>query len=51
MTEYSKGSNIVGMLGVIGPKRMKYPEVLPLVDYTSKLISNILTEKTGGDDE
>lgn len=51
MTEYSKGSNIIGMLGVIGPKRMRYPEVLPLVDYTSKLISNILTEKTGGDDE
>ncbi|MCX8083643.1 MAG: heat-inducible transcriptional repressor HrcA [Calditerrivibrio sp.] len=50
LTEYKRGSNIIGMLGVIGPKRMRYPEVLPIVDYTSKLITNILTE-IGGDDE
>ncbi|MCA1932422.1 MAG: heat-inducible transcriptional repressor HrcA [Calditerrivibrio sp.] len=50
MTEYHRGANVVGMLGVIGPKRMRYPEVLPIVDYTSKLITNILTE-IGGDDD
>lgn len=50
LTDYRRGDNIVGMLGVIGPKRMRYPQVLPIVDYTSKLITNILTE-IGGDDE
>lgn len=50
MTDYYKGANVVGMLGVIGPKRMRYPEVLPIVDYTSKLITNILRE-IGGDDD
>lgn len=50
LTDYKRGNNVVGMLGVIGPKRMRYPQVLPIVDYTSKLITNILTE-IGGDDE
>jgi len=50
LTDYKRGDTIVGMLGVIGPKRMRYPQVLPIVDYTSKLITNILTE-IGGDDE
>ena len=38
---YSKGDTVLGALGIIGPLRMKYEEIIPLVDYTSKLISSL----------
>jgi heat-inducible transcriptional repressor len=34
-----------GLLGVIGPMRMAYRRVIPLVDYTAKLITKIFQEK------
>ncbi|MEN2494237.1 MAG: Heat-inducible transcription repressor HrcA [Hyphomicrobiaceae bacterium hypho_1] len=34
---------IVGVLGVIGPKRLNYARVIPIVDYTARLISRLLT--------
>ncbi|MGZ3515022.1 MAG: heat-inducible transcriptional repressor HrcA, partial [Thermodesulfobacteriota bacterium] len=39
---YSCGSEVVGVLGVIGPRRMNYSRVIPLVDYTAKLLTEIL---------
>jgi heat-inducible transcriptional repressor len=29
-------------LGVIGPTRMNYARIIPMVDYTSKLIGHLL---------
>ena len=40
-----KAGNIVGTLGVIGPVRMQYRQVIQVVDYTSKLLSRILDER------
>ena len=37
--------NVVGTLGVIGPVRMQYKQVIQVVDYTSKLLSRILDER------
>ena len=34
---------IVGTLGVIGPTRMAYERVIPIVDITAKLLSNALS--------
>lgn len=34
-----------GTLGVIGPKRMKYSKVIAIVDYMSKILSEILTNR------
>jgi heat-inducible transcriptional repressor len=34
----------VGILGVLGPKRMEYPRIMSLVEYTAKLVSRMLTE-------
>ena len=34
---------IIGILGVIGPKRLNYGRVIPMVDYTARLISRLLT--------
>ena len=34
---------IVGALGVIGPTRLNYGRIIPMVDYTARLISKALT--------
>ena len=34
---------IVGVLGVIGPTRLNYARIIPMVDYTARLISRALT--------
>jgi heat-inducible transcriptional repressor len=33
---------IVGVIGVIGPTRLNYARVIPMVDYTAKVISKLL---------
>jgi heat-inducible transcriptional repressor len=33
---------IVGVLGVIGPTRLNYARVIPMVDYTAKVVSKLL---------
>lgn len=39
---FKSGTNTLGVLGVIGPTRMGYGKVIPIVDYTAKLISTLL---------
>jgi heat-inducible transcriptional repressor len=33
---------IVGAIGVIGPSRMNYSRIIPLVDYTAKMVGKLL---------
>ena len=33
---------IVGVIGVIGPTRLNYARVIPMVDYTAKLVGKLL---------
>src|SRR5450830_901314 len=40
---YGVNGKIVGTLGVIGPTRMAYERVIPIVDITAKLLSNALS--------
>jgi heat-inducible transcriptional repressor len=40
---YEADGQIVGTLGVIGPTRMAYERVIPIVDITAKLLSNALS--------
>ena len=40
---YRVGSEQVGMLAVLGPRRMPYPRVMALVDYTAGVLSRLLT--------
>ncbi|MGB5607001.1 MAG: heat-inducible transcriptional repressor HrcA, partial [Gammaproteobacteria bacterium] len=42
---YSIDNQIVGMLGVIGPTRMAYERVIPIVDATARLLSAALKQK------
>jgi heat-inducible transcriptional repressor len=37
----TKGS-IVGVIGVIGPTRLNYARVIPMVDYTARVVSKLL---------
>ena len=37
---------IIGAIGVIGPTRMNYAHIIPMVDYTSKLISRLLGQQS-----
>lgn len=39
---YSEGERVIGVLGVIGPTRMEYQRVVPIVDVTAKLLSAAL---------
>jgi heat-inducible transcriptional repressor len=38
---HSSQSDLVGAIGVIGPTRMNYARIIPMVDYTAKLISRL----------
>ncbi|HMK64710.1 MAG TPA: heat-inducible transcriptional repressor HrcA [Thermodesulfobacteriota bacterium] len=42
---YNKGKYPIGTLGVIGPTRMNYDRVIPIVDYTARVVSKILENK------
>lgn len=39
---YKFDNDVVGVLGVIGPKRMAYDRVIPIVDITAKLLTDAL---------
>lgn len=43
---YSINDQAVGVLGVIGPTRMKYERVIPLVDLTAKLVGAALNHQS-----
>ena len=40
---YGVDGKVVGTLGVIGPTRMAYERVIPIVDITARLLSNALS--------
>jgi heat-inducible transcriptional repressor len=42
---YSLGDQVVGVLGVIGPTRMAYERVIPIVDMTAKLLGAALNSR------
>jgi heat-inducible transcriptional repressor len=42
---YEADGQVVGTLGVIGPTRMAYERVIPIVDITAKLLSSALSNK------
>ena len=41
---YKAGDEVVGVLGVIGPTRMAYERVIPIVDITAKLVGSALNK-------
>jgi heat-inducible transcriptional repressor len=39
-TDVARG--VVGVIGVIGPTRLNYARIIPMVDYTAKIVSKLL---------
>ena len=42
---YASGDSVIGVLGVIGPTRMAYERVIPIVDMTAKLLGAALNSR------
>ncbi|GMR03354.1 MAG: heat-inducible transcriptional repressor HrcA [Thermodesulfovibrionia bacterium] len=42
---YNDGNRTLGTIGVIGPTRMDYEMVIPIVDLTAKTLTQILSER------
>ena len=38
----NKEQEIIGAIGVVGPTRLNYAKIVPLVDYTSKIIGKVV---------
>jgi len=45
-TSYQVNGEVVGILGVVGPTRMAYDRVVPVVDVTSRLLSAALNSSS-----
>jgi heat-inducible transcriptional repressor len=35
-------ADIVGAIGIIGPTRLNYARIIPMVDYTAKVIGRLI---------
>ena len=44
---YGTGEQPVGALGVIGPTRLNYARVIPVVDYTARVVGRVLDGRKG----
>jgi len=42
VSQYKQGDRVLGALGVIGPTRMEYSKVIPLVEATANQVSRLL---------
>ncbi|MDX1669380.1 MAG: heat-inducible transcriptional repressor HrcA, partial [Limnobacter sp.] len=42
---YDMNGQVVGTLAVIGPTRMAYEKLIPMVDITSRLVSSALSDE------
>ncbi len=40
---YGNGSQVLGALGVIGPTRMDYFRIIPIINYTAKILTQSIT--------
>ena len=43
LSHYGTGNQVLGSLGIIGPKRIPYEKIIPLVDSVAKRLSRAIT--------
>jgi heat-inducible transcriptional repressor len=41
---YKEGDQPVGLVGIIGPKRMEYPRMMSIVEYTANVLTRMLSK-------
>jgi heat-inducible transcriptional repressor len=39
---------LVGAIGVIGPTRLNYGRIVPIVDYTARLVGKLVSDRSRG---
>ena len=42
----TKDRRVVGALGIIGPTRINYARVIPVIDYTAQVVGRVLDGRT-----
>lgn len=47
LSRYGRGSNVAGVVGLLGPTRMAYPRSISTVHYISRVMSELLAEMYG----
>lgn len=50
LTKSYNNSQLVGYVGVLGPKNMPYPSIIPLINYTAGLLTKLLNNYGGIND-
>lgn len=51
VSRYNVGDNLVGIVGVIGPQRMDYAKVVSGIEFFSRSLSRILSDRLGSENE
>ncbi|NKE69173.1 heat-inducible transcriptional repressor HrcA [Candidatus Manganitrophus noduliformans] len=46
VSHYKRGNQVLGTVGILGPTRMEYSKIIPLVDSTAKKVSRLLEESS-----
>ena len=46
MTSYRNNKNVLGSIGVVGPTSMDYKRIISMVEYTAKILSETITERS-----
>lgn len=41
-------SRVIGAIGVIGPTRLNYGRIVPIVDYTARLVGRMVSDRASG---
>jgi heat-inducible transcriptional repressor len=42
---YKEGEQPVGVVGILGPKRMEYPRMMSIVEYTANVLTRLLSKE------
>ena len=45
ISSYKYGERALGVVGIIGPKRMDYTQIIPIVEQTAETVSRLLTDR------
>ena len=45
-TSYRNNQNVLGSIGVVGPTSMDYKRIISMVEYTAKILSETITERS-----
>ena len=46
-----KSHRIIGAIGVIGPTRLNYGRIVPIVDYTARMVGHMIADRSGAASE